>query len=293
MYQPVVNSFFSGSGGLDFGLQRAGCHLQASLELDATACKTLRQNFSHTVLETDITTQTVLDKPFCDVMAFTYPCTKYSNLANLHGTRTGDELFLHALRFIAIARPEIYVIENVIGLKKFKIVTEAMTKLPGYYVTVFCPLNASNWLPQNRKRLIIFATKKRLSIHEPAPSIHRPKLRDLLEKDVKVELPQYVLNRIQGKYRDLPKILDPSNPHTLAPTCVAKYGGDLSIALVKDPTHPHNLRPFTTLEYQRLQGFPDDFVFHGSPTSIYRQIGNAVPVPMGEWVGQQLVRYFN
>lgn len=39
-------------------------------------------------------------------------------------------------------------------------------------------------------------------------------------------------------------------------------------------------RPFTLAEYARIQGFPDDFRFSGSPASVYRQIGNSVPPPL-------------
>ena len=35
-------------------------------------------------------------------------------------------------------RPEVYVVENVPGMKKFPVVMEAMSKLPDYYVSVFC-----------------------------------------------------------------------------------------------------------------------------------------------------------
>lgn len=41
--------------------------------------------------------------------------------------------------------------------------------------------------------------------------------------------------------------------------------------------HPSQNRVISTREAARLQSFPDDFVFKGSQTSRYKQIGNAVP----------------
>lgn len=72
-----------------------------------------KKNFTHKVSEVDITKITVLDQQDADIYIGTFPCTKYSNIADIHGTRTGDDLFLHFFRHIALAQPEAYVIENV------------------------------------------------------------------------------------------------------------------------------------------------------------------------------------
>jgi DNA (cytosine-5)-methyltransferase 1 len=119
-------------------------------------------------------------------------------------------------------------------MKKFKVVMEAMTKLPDYYVNVFCPVDASNWLPQKRKRLILIGTTKQFSISSPNQLDKRSSVKDILEKNPEVEMPDYVIKRINGKYRDLPIIVDPDIPNALAPTCVAHYSKDLSTRLVKD-----------------------------------------------------------
>ena len=47
--------------------------------------------------------------------------------------------------------------------------------------------------------------------------------------------------------------------------------------------HPNGrVRYFTVRESARLQCFPDDFIFHGSWSETMRQLGNAVPVKLGE-----------
>jgi DNA (cytosine-5)-methyltransferase 1 len=295
MYIPTAKGYFSGCGGMELGIMQAGVNVIQSLDLDKEATDCMKMNsqyFSHTILTADIKDKTVLEQPQTDIIVGTYPCTKYSPIADIHGTRTGDDLFLHFFRHIAIEQPEMYIVENVPGMKKFKVVMEAMTKLPDYYVNIFCPVDASNWLPQRRKRLILIGTRKPYEISAPKQINNRPRLKDILEKNPDVEMPDYVISRINGKYRDQPIIIDPSLPDAIAPTCVAHYSKDLSTRLVKDSNSEYGLRPFSVREYARLQGFPDDFHFENKRSS-YRLIGNAVPVQMGKWIGQKAIKYFN
>lgn len=292
--RPTAKGYFSGCGGAELGMMQAGINLIQSLDLDkeSTDCMKLNNHyFNHSILTEDIKDKEVLMQEKSDIIIGTYPCTKYSAIADIHGTRTGDDLFLHFFRHIAIERPEMYIVENVPGMRKFKVVMEAMTKLPDYYVNVFCPVNASNWLPQQRKRLILIGTRKPFFIAAPAP-INRPRLKDLLESDPEVDMPDYVLSRIKGKYRDKPIIIDPDLPHAIAPTCVAHYAKDLGTRLVKDKKAKHGVRPFSVREYARLQGFPDDFKFENKRSS-YKLIGNAVAVDMGRWIGNEAMKYFN
>lgn len=295
MYHPVAKGYFSGCGGMELGIMLSGISIVQSIDLDKEATDCMRANshyFSHTILNCDIKDKTVLDQPKTDIIIGTYPCTKYSPIADIHGTRTGDDLFLHFFRHIALEKPEMYIVENVPGMKKFKIVMEAMTKLPDYYVNVFCPVDAALWLPQRRKRLILIGTRKPFSVREPQKNAGRPTLKSILETNPKVEMPEYIIHRINGKYRDMPIIVDPSDPQTIAPTCVAHYAKDLSTRLVKDPAAKYGLRPFSVREYARLQGFPDDFYFENK-RSAYKLIGNAVPVQMANWIGKEAMRYFN
>lgn len=78
----------------------------------------------------------------------------------------------------------------------------------------------------------------------------------------------------------------------IAPTCVAHYAKDVSTRLVADRRFPNGVRPYTVREYARLQGVPDSFTFAGSDSDAYRQIGNGVSVPVGEWLGREFCRYF-
>lgn len=238
----------------------------------------------------DITQKLVESDLSAEVMLFTYPCTKYSTVADIHGVRTGDELFLHAFRHMAIAQPEVFVVENVPGMRAFPVVMEAMTKLPSYYVTTFCPIKSEIWLPQRRNRLIIFGSRKPFGWCEPKHG-SPVRLRDIVERNPDVTLPDAIKQRMEGKYRDLPIISDPKRDD-IAPTAVAHYAKDKSTRLLRDRRFPFGVRPYSVREYARLQGVPDDFHFDCTDTEAYRMIGNGVSVPVGRWIGKELKRYF-
>jgi DNA (cytosine-5)-methyltransferase 1 len=55
-------------------------------------------------------------------------------------------------------------------------------------------------------------------------------------------------------------------------------------------THPEQNRTITIREAARLQGFPDRFVFHGTRSSQYEQVGNAVPVQLAQAIGVEVRR---
>lgn len=291
MYKPTVKSYFSGAGGMDVGLIQSGLEIIQSLEIDHSACQTLLLNGHTNVREMRIEDITVKSQQPSDILVGTYPCTKYSTIADVKGNRTGDDLFLHFFRHIAIEQPECYIVENVPGMRKFKVTMEAMQELPGYYINTLCPIDALNWLPQSRPRLILIGTRKPFRIEYPKTTC-RPSLMSILEPKPNIEVPQYVINRHNGQYRDKPIYLDPSKPGSYARTLLANYGKDKSYQVVLDPRYPEGIRHLTVREYARLQGFPDWYKFYGNEQEQYKQIGNAVAVPVARWIGAEVMRYF-
>ncbi len=60
-----------------------------------------------------------------------------------------------------------------------------------------------------------------------------------------------------------------------------------------DLCHPVELRPLSIEEYSRVQGFPDDWKFYGNILDQYKQIGNAVPIKLGEAVAKTIIADMN
>ena len=55
--------------------------------------------------------------------------------------------------------------------------------------------------------------------------------------------------------------------------------------------HPNRKRRMSVRECAIIQTFPDDFVFEGSIGSMYRQIGNAVPVDLAYKIASSIYNY--
>lgn len=65
------------------------------------------------------------------------------------------------------------------------------------------------------------------------------------------------------------------------------YHGHLAAGgAAKSMPVPDTLRRLTTRESAAFQGFPDEFIFCGRNSSVYRQIGNAVPVGLASAVAR-------
>lgn len=56
-----------------------------------------------------------------------------------------------------------------------------------------------------------------------------------------------------------------------------------------DLAHPTENRPLSIQEYKRIQEFPDNWDLAGPLIQKYKQIGNAVPISMGEAVGKLIL----
>jgi DNA (cytosine-5)-methyltransferase 1 len=54
--------------------------------------------------------------------------------------------------------------------------------------------------------------------------------------------------------------------------------------------HPQENRYLTVREAAAIQSFPNDFIFHGSTTSCFKQIGNAVPPLLAKAIAQEICK---
>lgn len=74
----------------------------------------------------------------------------------------------------------------------------------------------------------------------------------------------------------------------IAPTIGADTDGWTQIKILSETLR---VRKLTPREYARLQGFPDDYEQIVSNTQFYKQMGNAVTVPVAKHIGQAIKRF--
>lgn len=268
-----------------------------------------------------------------DLVVGGIPCQPFSVAGKRKGLEDDrGNLFYVFLRAIKGINPKAFLIENVKGLKSqdggntLAIMLEALNGI-GY--TIYGPqvLNAVNYgVPQKRERLFIIGVrndiKKEFLFPKPIPGIFT--VHDAIRSAYLVTWPNAdrcdlgqlyspkkaaVLALVPpgGCWRDLPddiakEYMGKSYYQTGGRTGIARRlsWDEPCLTLTCSPAqkqtercHPSKTRPLSLREYARIQTFPDSYKFEGSISSIYKQIGNAVPVNLAYALGLSLKEVLN
>lgn len=303
----VCLNLFSGPGGMEY-IRLAGWYSTDFVEYDKHACATLRANFPDAkVHECDIRTLCVQHyrRNYYPVHLYTFPCDHYSDYANVWGAQVGDDLYLHCLRNNVLLFPELILLENVLGMRKFPVVMELWRNVPHYYTTELIVWGEDFTLQRKARVFLILHRQPFLFPSlEHFPQQHRipfsfipsqpgRTLRDYLD-DTSIEGPEmrpYIEKRLHGGYRDLPKLYYPEQETPVnLPT---NYKRDRGVALVADTRYACGFRPFSVRELARLHGFPDSHRFEGPMGSQYGQVLDAVMPPVAYALGTLVNQYFD
>ena len=255
--------------------------------------------------------------PKFDLLFAGFPCQTFSNIGDrkAFGDSRG-QLFFHIVKILSFYRPKYFVLENVQKIStidKGKVLESMIKSLEdaGYHVYLWDLYADKYGLPQRRRRYFFCGVLKRKNgpkkLLLPPPETDRKKWKyptvwHLLERnaDSRHYIPPRtrltVLRRNPKWMGDMQIDRPTARPITAtmakwhranqdnyySDTYISEKNPNPSISpdidLNKEP-----IRRITPLEGFRLQGFPDNFHQAGkrlkiSNTSIYRLIGNAVPV---------------
>lgn len=303
-----VVSLFSGAGGLDLGFIMAGHEIIWANDLYEDAVSTYRKNLGNHIVCEDISKISAEDIPDCDIVIGGFPCQGFS-VANTkrHVGDERNELYKQLIRIITAKKPKFFLAENVKGLTNlakgavFKMILNDFSEM-GYKVS-YKVLNAADYgVPQTRLRVIIVGVRSDIDWEYafPAPtntlggsdslpdwvSVSEA-LADIPDPDLPNNLPNHTYSKYKLNINGYlgHRLLDPNKP---APTVTAR--GDSRGGVVIHP-HPNGLRRMSCRELATVQSFPLTYEFCGNNSSVYRQIGNAVPPLLGYAVAKQFNGY--
>ena len=111
----TVGSLFSGIGGLDLGLERAGMQVIWQSEIDPYACKVLSKHWPQVVNHGDIKRIQWGNVVRPDIICGGYPCQPFSLAGHRNGTDDPRHLWPWVLTAISELRPRYAILENVRG----------------------------------------------------------------------------------------------------------------------------------------------------------------------------------
>jgi DNA (cytosine-5)-methyltransferase 1 len=255
------------------------------------------------------------------------PCQAFSTAGRRLGLDDDrGNVFLKFLDLIGEIGPTYVLIENVRGLLSapapgddskggaVRLIARRLRK-SGYVVT-FTLYDAANYgVPQRRERVIMLASRGGpIPLVPPTHGDGRLPWVTFREAVAGVKSLRYgsfsakMIRFLQmlgpgQNWRDLPLDLQEEAMGGAYQTGGGKVGFYRRLAwdkpcptLLTSPTqkatclcHPDEDRPLSVEEYGAVQQFPPHWQFSGSIASVYKQIGNAVPVGLGRAVGRHLL----
>lgn len=285
-----VNSFFAGIGGFDLAFEKHGFEPGFYCEKDDFCRSVLKRNWPTVANAADIQQLDAKDIPEADVWTAGFPCQDLSLARTPHGKRNGlkgsqSGLFYTFLDLLSIHKPPVVLLENVAGLLNshkgadFNALISSLTKL-GYGVA-WRVLNARYFgAPQSRPRVFICAW-----LGSPANAV-----KVLFEDEIAMKPKNERRGFMAESSCPESGISVPQVSFCISATSGRHTGLDWARSYV---TYPDAVRRLTPLECERLQGLPEnwtlpdkDYVIpiRGIETNRYHAIGNAVCVPVVQWI---------
>ena len=287
---------YSGAGGLSLGLEAAGFKV-VGIDCNTDCCDTYSTNLNGECINDSLTPK--YDFPDADLVVGGPPCQPFSVRGNQLGrndSRNGIPSFISAIKKIM---PRVWLFENVRGMlyRNKTYFMSSMKKLEslGYRVNPVV-VNCSQYgVPQNRERVVVVGHFGGYVPPEPfSESIATGEA--LTHMPPPTEEPTYLTSSMDAyiaAYEKASQCRRPRDLHMDRPartlTCRNLAGHTSDMHRIKTPDGRR--RTLYVQEAARLQSFPDWFEFCGSKSSVFRQIGNAVPPLFALMIGSSLRKH--
>jgi DNA (cytosine-5)-methyltransferase 1 len=281
-----VAGLFAGIGGIELGLSRAGWSSELLCEVDPAAQRVLRKRFPGVPLAPDI--RTLRSLPQVELVTAGFPCQDLSQAgltAGIDGARSG--LVGEVFRLVGKRRrwPTWVLIENVSFMlhldrgRAMARLTDTLSDLGFAWAYRVVDTRAFG-LPQRRQRVLLLASRT----EDPRPILldHHASSNEAVDATGRA-CGFYWTEGLRGlgwAVDAVPTLKGGSTVGIPSPPAIWMADGSIRTPDVRDA--------------ERLQGFPadwtapaiDDVTSRKGPR--WRLVGNAVSVPVAEWIGGQL-----
>lgn len=153
----TFGSLFSGIGGLDLGLERAGMVCRWQCEIDPYATKVLEKHWPHVKRYSDV--RTITEPEPVDLICGGVPCQPWSVAGKRRGQDDARDLWPEFWRVCLLVQPRFILVEEVPGFAVAGGLGRALTDLAcaGFDAEWFHLSAADVGAPHLRKRLFVVA----------------------------------------------------------------------------------------------------------------------------------------
>ena len=286
-----VVDLFSGCGGLSLGFEKAGFNIVAAFEWWDTAVKCYMENFTHPVIQLDLSdTENAIKeikKYAPDMIIGGPPCQDFSH-AGKRIENERAELTESYAKIIDAIRPSCFIMENVDRAKKSQAYANAreIFKHAGYGLTEIV-LDASRCgTPQKRKRFICFGMIGKEDDFATEEFTRRLASKSMTLRDYygdKLGFEFYYRHPRNYNRRAVFSIDEPAPTMRGVNRPVPKgYLGHKNDACPVTS----DLHVLSTSERALIQTFPTNYKWIGNKTDVEQMIGNAVPVNLAKFIGE-------
>ena len=292
----------AGIGGFRQALENLGCECVGYSEIDKHAIKLYSAWYNDERNFGDITKIEAEKLPDFELLVGGFPCQAFSVAGKRGGFNdTRGTIFFDFARIMKAKKPKFAIFENVKGLlnhdggKTYETMLRTLNEL-GYDAQWGILNTKFHGLPQNRERVYIVANLRERSstkiLFERGDGI-TDKVERTEQSIIGAMTGLYKIGDIDGLNTQYSRVYDSEG---VSATLNAQGGG------LGAKTGLYNagdkVRRLTPKECFRLQGFKDEMVELGyklgiSDTQLYKMAGNAVSVPVVEWVAQRVLNWDN
>jgi DNA (cytosine-5)-methyltransferase 1 len=295
-----ILDLYCGAGGLSVGFERQhGFNILVGLDSWADALETYRHNHPTAGLQTDLSTvppdEIPVSKNQVDIIIGGPPCKGFSLAGERDPDDERNQLVPRFIDYVEYFEPTVTIMENVVGILSMEdgdVIDYIYNRYESMgYNFDHQVIHANNLgIPQTRSRVFFIGMQTGTpNFPDPRTESETQPVGPVLNRDFEGHYNHNLTNHsddmverlsqleygesLYDNYSEAWKRIHPDQP---APTIKENHGAPF--------VHPFEDRVGTPRECAAIQTFPDTYEFKGSKSSVLKQIGNAVPPDMSEYV---------